>query len=91
MRNGPLETTALSLLYAERRGQNADYFKTHTQLRRLMKAGIVERSEIEKRVEPHNAMRTVYLWDLTEQGRETLQASIDHYRVEYENRRKDFE
>lgn len=87
--HGQLETTALSQLYAERRKEPDDYFKTYAQLRRLSSAGIVDRAEIQKRVEPHNALRKVALWCLTNYGEQVLDQSLGHYRAEYERRQKE--
>lgn len=89
MQKGELDTTALSSLYADRRGLDEDYFSTYSQLKRLEKADIAKRREIERATPPHNAMRKVSLWSITSYGKEVVERSNQFYRSEYEKRQKE--
>lgn len=78
------DAQSISDSYARARGEEENYIKTYTQLSRLEKAKIVERRTIHRPTPPHNAIREVSLWTLTEYGKEILNDSAEHYRIEYE-------
>ncbi len=78
----PIDAQAISELYGSRRREEANYVKTYNQLANLLAAGVLQRSETIRSVPPHNAKRTITLWELTDMGRELMAQTREHFGME---------